>query len=331
MCHRGLTSLRYSSPIKLIPKCSLTMRPLPHCLIKRDISTRVISEISKSKKEGPSMINSTNRTALILLLSGVSFFSVGLCSADESSFTKTISAKILDTIENSTEIPGIKSEEFTSIKPELTKTWNTLLEKGVVEITGTDKEIRPHFVALQGIIEHILASELDNEVTSFHAVIHTPMPATPLCTKGEISKNLVDPKVEGDPKQLWAVKARPVIIRECLARGANYVIAYPAVGMSKRTEEQQSIYKQELVNYPDSLVDAPLNCDSIPSNLIGASIAFENKSGEKFFFNINITQANDPKELATFSLHFGSIDNPAIKERRALLDGFFKPYGLNIP
>ena len=36
---------------------------------------------------------------------------------------------------------------------EIEATWKTLFSEGVIEITGTDKDVRPRFVGLQGIIE----------------------------------------------------------------------------------------------------------------------------------------------------------------------------------
>lgn len=102
---------------------------------------------------------------LLLLINGIFLISDCLhasekISTQEQESPSGISSKILETIKYSEDVPGLKSEEFSAIKPEIIKIWNTLIEKQVLEISGKDQAIRPYFVALQGIIEHVLASEL---------------------------------------------------------------------------------------------------------------------------------------------------------------------------
>jgi hypothetical protein len=185
----------------------------------------------------------------------------------------------------------------------------------VLEVSGSDQDVRPCFVALQGIVEHVLASELTREVRSLKGFIHPPMPATPLCSKGEISRELIDPSIELDPLRLFTVKARTTIVRDYLFKGGDLYIIYPKNGFAKRTVEQRKIYTQELMNFPGHLFDVPLPCDYIPSDLIGATYLFEDRSGNTYVFAIKMTQANDPKERGDFKLWFGSIDHPAIQER----------------
>lgn len=209
---------------------------------------------------------------------------------------------------------------------EMTTTWNTLVAEGVVEITATDKEVRPIFVGLQGIVEHVLASELNHSVKNLKGIIHTPMPATPLCTTGTISKELVDPSIENDPARLSTVKARTTILRDYLFKGGDLYIAYPKEGLNSRTPEQQAIYKQELLNYPSHLFDVPLDCDSIPLELIGATYFFQNEAGEPFVFSIKMTQAKDPQELGHFGLWFGPLTHPAIQERVTTISTFLEQY-----
>src|SRR5690606_21668156 len=160
-----------------------------------------------------------------------------------------------------------------------------------LEVSGTDKDVRPCFVALQAIVEHVLASALQKEVVSLKGVIHTPMPATPLCTIGKISKELVNPSIENDPARIFTVKARTTIIRDYLFKGGDLYIVYPKNGFKKRTEEQQKVYQQELASYPTHLFDVPLNCEDIPTDLIGATYLFQDRSGKTFIFAIKMTQA----------------------------------------
>lgn len=242
----------------------------------------------------------------------------------ESRFTKIIHAKVLEAIRSSQAIPGLKTEEFYALKDEIAGTWNTLIKEKALEINGTDKDVRPYFVALQAVVEHVLASELQKEVQALKGFIHTPLPATPLCTTGEISKELVDSSIEKDPTRLITVKARTTIIRDYLFKGGSLYIVYPAAGLSKRTEEQQKIYKQELTNYPANLFDIPLNCECIPDNLIGATYFFRDRSGENFVFAIKMTQAKDPKETGSFGLWFGPVNHPLIQKRIQVVSSFFE-------
>lgn len=233
------------------------------------------------------------------------------------SFTQHFHNKVMETIEHSENVPGLKSEEFQSIKIGIGERWNELVKEGVLEVTATDKEVRPYFVALQGIVEHVLAYELNKSVKSMVGIIHTPMPATPLCTTGNVSKELVDPSIEEDPRRLFTVNARTTILRDYLHEGGDLYVVYPKEGMNKRTQIQQEIYKKELENYPTHLFDRPLECESIPTEFIGALYLFENTEGKLFAFAIKMTQANSPQDLGSFGLWFGEVTKSAINDRVA--------------
>ncbi len=230
-------------------------------------------------------------------------------------FIQHIHNKVKQTIENSSNVPGLKSEEFSSLRLGIAECWEELVEKGVLEVTATDKDVRPYFVALQGIIEHVLAHELNKSVKSLTGVIHTPMPATPLCTEGNVSKELVDSSIEEDPLRLFTVKARTTIIRDYLFQGGDLYIVYPKEGINKRNESQQQIYKKELENYPTHLFDYPLDCTSIDTDLIGAFYLFKSAEGKTFAFAIKMTQANSPQDLGSFGLWFGEVNKSPIQNR----------------
>lgn len=246
----------------------------------------------------------------------------------ESGLIKTMHAKVLETLERSQDIPGLKSEEFSALRTGIVQTWDTLVKEGVVEVSGVDKDVRPYFVALQGVVEHVLSSA--EEIRTLKGFIHTPMPATPLCTRGEISKELVDPSIEMDPARLFTVKARTTIIRDYLFNGGDLYVIYPKEGLKKRTEEQQEIYQQELAKYPDHLFDVPLNCENIPVELIGATYFFQDQSGNRFVFAIKMTQAKDPKDVGSFGLWFGPIEHPAIQERSEAVSSYVEQNGSNV-
>ncbi|HEV8052048.1 MAG TPA: hypothetical protein VGP47_06110 [Parachlamydiaceae bacterium] len=234
---------------------------------------------------------------------------LGVCAltgslSDKDPFIQNINAKVLEIIDHSDTVPGLKSEEFALLKKGLGEHWNTLVHKGVLEIRGTDAEIRPYFVTLQAIVEHVLSHEIGISVQSLTGIIHTPMPATPLCTKGDVSSELVDLSIQEDPLRLFTVKARTTILRDFLFQGGDLYVVYPGKGLSARTEEQQQIYQSELENYPTHLFDCPMDCDSIENGLVGASYVFRNTEGKVFIFAIKMSQVNNPQD-ASFGLWFG--------------------------
>lgn len=226
-----------------------------------------------------------------------------------------IHGRVIETISKADQIPGLKSEEFTTLKAGILQRWNNLVAKGSLVVTATDQETRPYFVAIQGIVEHVLATELNKSIENLVGIIHTPMPATPLCTKGEVSRELVDQSIADDPLRLFTVKARTTIIRDYLYQGGDLYVAYPKDGLSKRNAQQQAIYLQELQNYPAHLFDLPLACDEIDPEIIGATYFFTTESGEKYVFAIKMTQANNPLESGQFGLWFGPASHPTIEER----------------
>lgn len=248
----------------------------------------------------------------------------------KSNFVSSIQSKVLKTIESSNDIPGLRSDEFCALKSELVKTWETLVENGAYQLKGTDREVRGCFVALQAVIEQVLAAELQKEITSLTGVIHTPLPATPLCTTGAISKELVDPSIESDPSRSFTVKVRSTILRDYLFKGGDLYIIYPKEGLQNRTAEQRAIYQQELINYSTHLFDTPLNCEAIPSDLIGATYLFQDRLGKPFVFAIQMTQAKDPQERGNFGLWFGPLDHSAIQDRIRAVSSFLVENGSNV-
>ena len=274
-------------------------------------------------------MNKLAKFTLLILTNAIFITSNCLCafetiSSQQNENQSALSRKISETLISSEDLPGLKSEEFSTIKPELVKIWGTLIENGVLEVRGKDRDVRPYFVALQGVIEHVLSSELQHEIKGLRGFIHTPMPATPLCTHGEISKELVDPSIESDPLRLFTVKARTTIIRDYLYKGGDLYIVYPKDGLKKRTKQQLTIYQEELANYPKNLFDLPLNSENIPTELIGATYIFEDQSGKSFAFSIKMTQAKDPEEIGNFGLWFGPTDHISIQNRIKSISNYMK-------
>ena len=124
--------------------------------------------------------------------------------------------------------------------------------------------MRPIFVATQGIIENALAVMLGkNMIDQFRGAIHTPAPATPLCTKETVE----------DPSSKKSIKDRTVTLRKVLAQGGKLLIIYPEGGLEKKDEEQRKIYLETIEHYPQ-IFDCPIKGvieDPFITPLIGQS------------------------------------------------------------
>ena len=200
------------------------------------------------------------------------------------------------------------SSEFTDFLQELT-------EKGFVVREGDDKEHRPVFVSLQGDFERQLAFALKKQkITHLVGMIHTPTPATPLCTEGEISKDLVHQSLD-DEKRLYTVMKRPAIVREFMNLGGTLIAAFPEGGANKRTPEQQKVYQGLLSKYCHNLVEKELSTLSMPWDMVGALYLFKTHKGGWGAFAIMARQANAPVDRQAWGMWFGPVSHPNIQNR----------------
>lgn len=182
--------------------------------------------------------------------------------------------------------------------------------------SGLDQEVRPIYVSAQGDFERTLAFYLnEGKVTHLVGVIHTPTPAPPLCTEGEISRGLVDVQMEDDPRRLYTVMKRPEIVREYMRCGGILIAAYPEGGLGKRTREQQAIFQQAKEAFPDHLIDLPLACCAMEKDMVGATYLFRTQDGDWMAFGIMASQANAPEDGKLWGMWFGPLSDPLIYQR----------------
>lgn len=176
--------------------------------------------------------------------------------------------------------------------------------------------IRVKFVGSQGAIEHVLAcSQALNEVVGLMGAIHTPQPATPLCTRvnSDFAKNLLDPSIAHDLDKLLTVKSRAEVLREYLEKNGKLYIIYPQGGLEKRTAAEQEIYKEELQKYPDKLIDTVLGCQELDPDMAGATYLFKDREDNLYSFSIR--KANDIQKQAEWGIWLGTVNNPVVKAR----------------
>lgn len=194
------------------------------------------------------------------------------------------------------------------------------------EIIGKDADLRPLFVTAQGDFERTIALMLrEKKIKAALGVIHTPTPATPLCSKGEVTKELVDPSFEGDNKRIYTVMKRPEIIRDFLRSQGGIMVCYPEGGREKRTEEQLTIFEEAKNEFPN-LRDIPMEIDQLEGEMIGATYLIKTLDGEDFAFSIMARQANAPEDDSTWAIWFGSKADDVVNERVLKVMGFLRPF-----
>jgi hypothetical protein len=240
---------------------------------------------------------------------------------EPENFLSKINSFVSQAIEKPLEALGSSYQDFIPIQEDVLKVWNELLIKKTIKLEGKDDEVRPSFVSLQAIIEHVLVGL---ETKSILLMIHTPTPATPLCMKEEkITEGLASLDMQGDAKRLMTIKARSATIRKLLdKKGVELYVCYPKEGLKKRTAEQQQIYLSECKQRPYQLFDRPLNCSEIDS--IGATYLIKDQYDQSWVFSIQINQANNPLKKGNFGLWFGSLTDAEIQERVTTISAFIK-------
>lgn len=243
--------------------------------------------------------------------------------SNEPELIKSLYSKVLAIINQVKTISGLDEKELKNLQPTLAEYWNKIVENGVLESNESDAKIRPYFVTLQGIVEHVLARELGKSISSLVLNIHTPAPATPVCDEGNISEGLVDKQIAEDAARLSTVTFRAHTIRYCLEQKATLNVLYPSDGVSKRTPEQLKIFKELKDHYQLTLHDMPMSCESVPNELIGATHAFSDNEGKEYVFGIKMTQANSPTDSQS-AVWFGERSNKSISDRILAVSEFLQ-------
>jgi hypothetical protein len=204
----------------------------------------------------------------------------------------------------------------SNAKPEIVALMLELQSKGVIVRTGKDADLRPAYVGAQAEFEKVMAYQLSHhQISNLVGIIHTPTPATPLCSSGEISLQLVDSAIAQDDKRLYTVKERTTVVREYLQQGGLLYALYPKGGREKRTAEQLAIFDQLLQKYPANLIASELKCTQMERDMVGATYFFQDIHGEWMVFSLMVPQANAPNDDQEWGIWWGSLKDPKVKKR----------------
>lgn len=216
----------------------------------------------------------------------------------------------------------LQNEKFQDISQGLMELFSDLTLNCLATSKLPDAEVRPLYVNLQGVIEQNLALLLQKgEIKNLRGIIHTPTPATPLCTQGEISENLVHDSILEDTERLHTVKSRANIIRDFLALGGELTVAYPQGGLEKRSDAQREVYSNTLAQF-NNLKDTQLNCEAMDSDMVGATYIFEDVNNNEYLFGLKASQANAPKGDEFWQMWFGKTSDEVIADRLNRVESF---------
>lgn len=207
-------------------------------------------------------------------------------------------------------------------KDEIAALINELEVNHFVLKTSSDDDLRVKFVHLQGAIEHVLAKfQAEGKIQELLGIIHTPLPATPLCTQLNETNN----QAKADKWQ--TVLSRATILREYLSQGSKLFVVYPQGGLEKRTSEQQQTYAQTLMEFAPNLSDWTLNTTEIDPDMIGATYLFLDNDYELYGFSIKARQFNDQQPKSEWGIWFGPIAHPEVQARLDEVFGYLISVG----
>ncbi len=205
------------------------------------------------------------------------------------------------------------------------ETVNRLFSYGTVAEQEDDTVLRPKYISIQAAFEQLLAHELMIErLKQVIAVIHTPMPATPLCTEGEVTTELVDRNLLKDEKRMRTISKRSETLRTILQSGGTLMAAYPGLARTKRSPSQLAIFEDLLKKYAKNLFDIPMGCLDVAPEMIGATYIFETMQGKWLTFSIRATQANAIETPASSTMWFGSVDKGPAAVRLAQVSAYLR-------
>ena len=196
---------------------------------------------------------------------------------------------------------------------------------------GTDADQRPVFVNAQADFERAIVYWLKSkQIVSCTCIIHTPAPATPLCTNGEISTGLIDPAMQNDQERLLTVKKRPDIIRDYLKEGGDLFTIYPKKGRELRSAEQLAILDDLVQTHSQHLHPIELNCDAIPQDLIGATYLITFADSSTYILSLRSYQGNSPTD-DKWAIWFGPTHDSAVAQRLQAVISFLRDHGFSSP
>lgn len=143
-------------------------------------------------------------------------------------------------------IQSTKNPYSNQVREEMLEVLNGIRHRNVYIQQGSD-DFRSKFVGFQNAMEYVIAAQkILSIVHTIVGAIHTPLPATPLCTPidGRLVEDLTAPSLRHDSDKLKTVAERAVSIRCMLAQiGTLLYAVYPRGGLEAKTRGTGSLFR----------------------------------------------------------------------------------------
>ncbi|MFA6915943.1 MAG: hypothetical protein WC222_06065 [Parachlamydiales bacterium] len=185
-------------------------------------------------------------------------------------------------------------------------------DNSFIEVGGDHREI---IVSLQAILENVMKVLAILEKFTLLMSIHTPMPATPLCTKCDDPNltKLLAKDLLSNMNNVLTVQTRTITIRQILTiPNSKVLIIYSQGGLGKRTPEQQQTFISELQDPPTTLFPHELNTEMNP-DFCGATYFVVTSQGVACI-GIDAPQANQVV-AKKWGVYCGPLEDPQINTR----------------
>ena len=222
----------------------------------------------------------------------------------------------------------------------------------VAKTTTSDEVARKAYVQLQSATEKAITDRLHAVNTLGRMarsvwIIHTPTIATPCVTNGIPTPNLLAEDIMKDEARKNLTLSRATIIRDYLQAGGVLIVAYDSAHEGGRTPEQRDIYQKLIAQYPQQIIDFPIDINTkqaklelatpdYPLDLIGATYLLEDTHHQTFEMTNLGVQANDPRlkdpdNNATWGVWMQNRSQPIpeVTQRMGVVFDFLQKAGLN--
>ncbi len=225
---------------------------------------------------------------------------------------KALCQKLFSSVKDLINFQG--NQYSTETKTEMLKVLGELQMDNLYIREGGD--LRAPIVGLQQIFEHAIKNLIVSDRLKFQGVIHTPLPATPLCTQVDQAdlSNVMAPSLLSDPDKTLTVKNRALTVRELLTLpDTRLYVVYSKGGLEERDIDSQQVFKSEINKNPNTLIGIELS-GKINPDRVGATYILITPNGGTCAFCIDAQQANQ-EIVEKWGIYCGSLDDETIKKR----------------
>lgn len=221
------------------------------------------------------------------------------------------------------------SPSFSSTKDSILGIHSEVQKNLFYSETNEENELRPKFVGFQSVSEQVITRlVIEGAIESVIGIIHTMLPATPVCTESETPEELIHESSRENPEIVDTVRLRAIVIREFLNTSSKLFIVYHRDSRNQRTEKQLSVFEELTVKYNGFLIDFPVD-SPVPDELSGATYLFKVRDQE-FMFGINARQALNPSGTKEWKLFLGRTSEEPVQSQYQRILRFLEDQGLDI-